>query len=62
MSKFFVEILNSGIAIPTKYTKINVQETKMILQYKKRKQHIPEVFRLVLMALDAGYKGDIAAT
>jgi len=35
MNKYFVGILNYGIALPTKYLKLNVQRIKMISQYSK---------------------------
>jgi len=33
VNKYFVGILNSWIVIPTEYTKINVQQIKMISRY-----------------------------
>ena len=35
VNKYFIGILNSWIVmLPTKYTKLNVQQIKMILQYE----------------------------
>jgi len=33
MNKYFIGILNSWIAQPMKYTKLNVQQKKMFSQY-----------------------------
>jgi len=35
LNQHFIRILNSWIALPTKNSKLNVQRTKMILQYLK---------------------------